>query len=263
MKELARSQSCWKRVWLVGFVFALASRCASGGDGRMRLLLEIGYELSTDASFRDVNCRIKTPTPLYGCGYRAAGDFGGSMIVGAGVAYELSPWLTTDLRVGYHPQLEFEGQSDFLTPPAPEPVHGKVKALAAIVGVQVDFSELTGWRFFALEPYAGGGFGVSRNKVDQIVMWYPTLAVPHTMTTPGGVRSDFAFDLRAGISRQLHEKWMLQVEYRYADLGEVNTDAGDAIRYRPTTNETKVIPIGATRAELRTQAVVLLLSRAF
>jgi hypothetical protein len=91
---------------------------------------------------------------------------------------------------------------------------------------------------------------------DPLTMRYPSLAVPHSLTTPPGRHAGLAWRVGAGVSRRLAGNLDLEIGYAYTHCGEMRTDAGDAVRYRPTTGEYRILLIGATRAPLRTHGLL-------
>lgn len=225
--------------------------------GRFYLAGEFGFYFSRSATFLDENPNIKGATPLYGPGYGAAGGFGRFGSFGGGLGIRINKALAADFILAYHPSIEFSGESDFLPVGSPEPVRGTLNATTGLASLRLNFTGLTGWSLAGFEPVVGAGAGFSRNSNDEMVLAYPTLAVPHTLTTPAGRKTCLAWSGTAGISRPLGRKVRLEIEYRYVDFGKAVTDAGDAVRYRPTTKESKTIPIGATEARLRAQGICL------
>jgi opacity protein-like surface antigen len=87
--------------------------------------------------------------------------------------------------------------------------------------------------------------------MDNMSLAYPSLQVPHILTTPRGTNTNLAYHFRAGVQRMLSDSMALDVEYRYSDYGEAYTAGGDASRYRPGIPETTLILIGGTRAKLK------------
>ncbi len=234
-------------------VIVLAATACSLGMGNWYVVGEGGFLFSSSGEYFDVDPHITSVTPMYGPGYSARGDFGTSAAYGAGVGCRPFPLLRTDFRVTDYPSIEFEGQTNFLPSSAPdEPTTGKTHATSLLFGAYVDPSDLPGAGWISrFSPYAGMGFGASINRQKPMTMYYPALTLPHYFTTPGGTNVSVAWKACAGFSFKLMPFCRLELEYRYTDLGETRTDQGDGIRYRPSTQETKIVPIGATYAKLR------------
>ncbi len=206
-------------------------------------------------AFRDTDPDRRPPTPLYGRGYEAAGDFTATPAPWLGLGYRCSRWLRLEGRAEYLPRLNFSGESNFLPPDTPEPVTGRGRALAILGGAVLELAPLTGRLPLGLEPYLRGSLGPCLTWQGPVVLSYPTLAIPHTLTTPPGMRTSLAWRVGAGISRRMAKAVTLDVEYTYTRYGVMYTEEGDALRYRPTTGQATIIPIGATEAVLQAHGI--------
>jgi len=239
-------------------LFLLIPTVAACGEApRFYLVAEGGAYCSRAAAFTDADPAAATPTPLYGTGYEAAGDFGESAALGLGAGCRFGAHVRADARIEWLPGFAFAGESNFLPEPSTEPVAGALDTLALWGNVYLEPLGEKGWTRLRLRPCVGAGLGLAHNRLDPMTLWYPTLAVPHLLTTPGGTRYALAWQACAGVAVPLSPRWTLDIAYRYRDLGEAGTDAGDAVRYRPGTQETRIIPIGATRADLRAQGLAV------
>jgi|GEM_PF-6279234 len=177
--------------------------------------------------------------------------------MGLGFGYRLLPYLSVEIRLAFHPQFVFDGQTNFLSPSDPEPVRGETDVLALFGDVVVDFGELGVRLPGGFAPRTGAGMGVAAVWMDGMRLRYPTLAVPHILTTPRGTSVNLAFNLRAGVTRPVGDGFSLLIEYRYIHFGDAATARGQAMRYRPSIRETVWLPIGGTSAPLRAHGLVL------
>lgn len=237
------------RVLLTGLLLAAAGTFAAAQG--FHAVVEGGWLFSRSTEYRDVHPGQNPPVPLYGVGYRAAGDFGNAVAWGVGLGYKPFPFVRLDARFTDYPSLTFTGQSNFLTPPAPEPVRGKVHADSLLAGAYLDLAGIPGARLGRFRPYFGAGVGFSVNRQQPMVLSYPSLAVPHTLTTPGGTRADLAWKASVGFTFPLVSRLVLDLEYRYTHLGKAVTDEGDAVMVRPSIGQTTIIRIGETYTPLR------------
>tara|TARA_B110000046_G_scaffold112334_1_gene119490 strand:- start:1116 stop:1562 length:447 start_codon:yes stop_codon:yes gene_type:complete len=75
--------------------------------------------------------------------------------------------------------------------------------------------------YTSIKPYLGGGIGVSRNKMDDVLEFtdaFPGGAI-FPVTSASDTTVDFAFKLTAGMFVTLTEKISLSIDYQYVDLG--------------------------------------------
>lgn len=241
--------------WIFLLVTGVAVQAQSGPRKRFFWVAGLSGQFPCSTAFRDVDPDRRPPTPLYGQGYEAAGEFTATPAPTIGLGCRLNRWVRFEVRAEYLPRLNFSGESNFLAPDAPEPVTGRGRALALLGGAVLELAPLTGRLPLALEPFLRGSLGVGLTWQNPLTMNYPTLATPHTLTTPPGTRADLAWRLGGGVSRRLAEAVFLDVEYTYTCYGEMRTEEGDAVRYRPTTGQVTVLPIGSTRAPLRAHGI--------
>jgi opacity protein-like surface antigen len=222
--------------------------------------LDLGREQGTDATFRDWNCGGGDPAavPLYGCLARADGDYGAALAVSGGIGYRIDERFRVDLTLGWRPQFRFAGEANFPVSGG-QAVRGDVSTLTGMVSGYLDLAPLLPFDLGRFEPFIGAGIGVSRNRLDGTTLAFP--AIPQIVQTPGGSWTGFAWTATAGTAIRLAPRLALEVAYRYTDLGRVESDRGDATRYR--TSGTIPLPIDGTRSDLASHGVSIGLRYAF
>jgi opacity protein-like surface antigen len=225
--------------------------------------LGIGIDWPQSSSFSDDNCGSSDPPALYGCvngddGRRlgAYGDFDETAVLDAALGYRLNDWLRAEALFSWRPAMDFNGQSNFIGAGANQPVSGSVSSVAGFGVAYVDLP-----RIGTVRPFLGAGLGVAQNSLGAMTYAFPALSAKATTTTPGGSTSDLAYLLTAGLSMPLGDRLDLDLAYRYTDLGQVQTDAGQATVVR--SSGTRNIAIGGTKADLRSHGVMLSLRYAF
>lgn len=195
-----------------------------------------GYEKSRQANFTDTDCSSTNPPALFGCAngsdgqpIGAYGDFGHFPLLELALGRQLLPWLRADLAVSYRFDMNYEGNANFLSVGASQPVSGKADALSGMVNVFVDISGLfAGKKLWRFQPYIGGGAGLSYNRIGPMTFAFPENPRAHkTSITPSGDRKDFAFMLAVGTGVSLTDSLSLDIAYRYVDLGRVGTSPGN------------------------------------
>lgn len=120
--------------------------------------------------------------------------------------------LRGELVLGYHGDRDVDGR----------PALGAVTALATSVdslALMVNgYYDLGNFRGFV--PYLGAGLGIAWNSTDDVVL------TPAGSRLAGDTDSAFAWALMAGVGYQVSERAILDLGYRYIDLGEATSSAG-------------------------------------
>lgn len=223
---------------------------APGWYGRV----DLGWEAGADATFRDWNCAGTDPAavPLYGCLARADGGYGSSPALSGGIGYRIDEHFRVDLTLGWRPQFRFSGDANFPVTGG-QAVRGDVSTLTGMVTGYLDLAPLLPVDLGPFEPFVGAGIGVSRNRLDGTTLSFPS--IPQIVTTPGGTWTGFAWTATAGTAIRLAPNLALEIAYRYTDFGRVETDRGDATRYR--ISGTVPLPIDGTRSDLASHGIAI------
>lgn len=217
----------------------------------------LSADQTQDSEFRDQFCGSTQPPALFGCvagndgePLAARGDFGSSTGVEAAVGYHVTPLLRLEGMVNYQPDLEFSGQANFLGVSGAQPVQAEASALNAFALLYADLPTLG-----RIQPYAGLGVGVSYKRLGPVRYGFPGLAATAATLSPSGNSLDHAWLLTAGAALPLTGTLMLDLAYRYSDLGSAETDRGAATIVR--TSGTRTLDIDGTSAEVESKGVVL------
>ncbi len=226
--------------------------------------LGIGIDWPESSRYRDNNCASTDPPALFGCvngddGRRlgAYGDFGETAVLDAALGYRVNSWLRAEALFSWRPDMDFIGQSNFLGAGANQPVSTSVSSVAGFGVVYADLPRIGG----SVRPFLGAGLGVAHNRIRPMSYRFPGLSATASTTTPGGSSSELAYLLTAGFSVPLGDRLDLDLAYRYTDLGQVQTDSGQAAVVR--AGGSRSIAIGGTRADLRSHGLMLSLRYAF
>ena len=220
----------------------------------------VGLDWSSDTSFRDNDCASQQPPALFGCGagedgrpLAARGDFGALAGFEGGVGVRLLPFLRAEALLMHRPEFEFTGEANFLRTPGAQPVSAEV---TSTTGMLVGFVDLVGLGFPALgpvEPYFGAGLGFSRHRIGRVDYSFPGLGPNAATEIQGGASTSLTHMLTAGAAIRVTKRLLLDIGYRYLDLGEVRTEAGPATITRP--NFSRVLDIDETEADLTTHGI--------
>jgi len=219
----------------------------------------VGFEWSLAADFSDPNPSAVKPPALFGTGpgsdgraIGAYGDFGRFPLVEAALGKQFLPWLRSELAFAWRPDMQYRGGANFARVPGEQPVSARADSVSGMVNLFFDIAGLNGVDLGRFQPYLGGGVGVAHNRLSEMTYLFPGNTKPHKVTiTPGGTKTDIAFMAAIGTGIALTRQIVLDISYRYTDLGHVETDAG-----RMYLNTFPAgLDVAGTRAPLRTHGV--------
>jgi len=217
-----------------------------------------GIDWLNNANFSDDNDGVN---PSYfgngigsdGSALGAYGDYGSYYFVEGAVGLRLQPWLRTEVALAYRPDMEYSGQANFVGVTGSQPVSGKASSLSGMLNLYFDINGLTGSTLGRFQPFVGGGFGFATNWLDEMTYRFPQLTRHTYSTVPSGDRTDMAYMLTGGTGVELTQHLILDISYRYTDLGRGQTNAGIMRRDGAVTSEAMC----GTSAPLRSQGILM------
>ena len=231
--------------------------CAEGFYVRAAL----GVDWTRETRFRDVDPTRGDVAALYGgvTGIdgkptQTVGDFGAGAGFSLGLGRALTPALRLEAAIEYRPDLAFEGNANYRRTPGSQPVTADLSTTSAILTAWLDLPPIGG-----LRPFIGLGGGLSYTRIGRTIMRFPGLS--QTTTVPGGRNLNLAWTASAGVAKPLTERLTLDVAWRYADSGDVETAQGNIRVLRPDRDLS--ILIGETRARLTAHGLWISLRYAF
>jgi len=248
-----------KFVLCVGVLVSGLALAAPAGASDWYLRGGVGFEWSLAADFSDRDAAAKNPPALFGEGpgsdgrqIGAYGDFGRFPSVEAAVGRQLLPWLRAEFALAWRPDMSYRGQANFRGVAGEQPVSASADSLSGTANLYLDIAGLPGVDLGRFRPYVGSGVGTAHNRLQEMTYSFPGNAGAHKITiTPSGSRTDIAFMATLGTGIVLSKRIILDIAYRYTDLGQVQTDAGRAY----LNNIPAGIDIAETRAPLRSQGL--------
>ena len=189
----------------------LVSLCAAGtAQAQLYFRADTGYSKSTGANFKDNDPNLNLICGNAACQSGQFDDFGGTVILSAGVGTRLNPNVRTDVTLGYR-KYKLD-QTDNGAPPTK--FTADIKSLAVMANGYYDFSA------GGVKPYAGIGIGAARNNLGAISF---DDGAGFRGNVPGDTKTGFAFAVMLGASIPLGQTLVLDVGYRYTDLGDVKS----------------------------------------
>jgi opacity protein-like surface antigen len=132
-------------------------------------------------------------------------DLGTATVFGGGLGFKILPFIRTDLTVNYRTGYEIDSSVSGVGA-----LRADVNNLTGMFNAYFDFPE-----FWRLQPYIGGGIGVSYNQVDSSAV--------NGIEFSGDDTTDLAWQAGFGTAISLIPGVALDLGYRYVDLGEIKT----------------------------------------
>jgi len=174
---------------------------------------------------------VVVPAPLFN-----AASIGDSAFAGAGVGYQFNNWFRFDVTGEYRTAAQYsaiQSYSDIWSAPGFSPCgigarcHDTYHAQhSAAVFLANAYFDLGTW--YGVTPFVGGGIGFAVNWFQN---FYDVAATP-----PGGFgyandtnRTNFAWQVGAGLAYNVTPNLKLEVAYRYLDMGTISNSNGGII----------------------------------
>ena len=194
------------------------------------------------------------------------GDFAGAPRSHVAVGYRVASRLRTHLEIAMGWAHQYRGNANYDRSGAVQPSSAEFRGWQLLAGA---FYDLPAWRLggtLRVEPYLGGGAGLTGYRLDDFQQEFPepenpdgglrrgpSGEVPYTRLPAGRGRTLTAM-LAAGVAFPITGRVRLDVGYRYANAGAVRTDPGDllVVRYGGDGGRRAIdIPINETTADCR------------
>lgn len=256
-----RTRSAWHCLAAVLVVLAAGVSAGAAVAEDFYFRAGIGFDRPTETVFRDKDCEIETPVPLYGCGlggdgapYRSVGEFGTVAALEVGIGSIVAPVLRIEALVEVRPSLTFSGRANYLDPELRQSVSVDLSVLSGMVAAYADLPALGLPRFGPFAPFVGAGLGAARIRTGETRMMFPTT----TTTVPGAHRTGFAWMVTAGVATALSESTTLDLAWRYSDLGAAETATGGGrVVWHDGSREPLMLDQAASEARLRSHGLRL------
>ena len=203
-----------RSIRLLGLLLAAGyAACAAAQDRALYFRVDTGYAWAQPSEFRDrgpsgIGFLICANPP---CNQPSSIDhLGQSPVYGGGVGWRFSPRLRADLTVSWR-KFAVDGIDGF-----PEKLHADVNSQATMLTGYWDFRHEG-----VLKPFVGLGIGLARNSMGIITENF--LLFPGTISASAGVNTSTAYSFSAGAGYKVCDGVVLEVGYRYIDLGKFQT----------------------------------------
>jgi opacity protein-like surface antigen len=194
----------------------VAAGAAQAQDWKGYWRLDLGGSIATDAGLSDNN---NTAPPMI-CGnvacttYGEINDVGTSRMFAIGGGAHLSPSTRFDVTLNIRDSFDLSERDV-----AGNLFTAEMKSISVMLNGYYDFA--LGWG----KPYLGAGVGFGSNKMSSITATAAVVDSP-LRGLPDGSKSGFAWSLMAGIGFPMSGGGIIDLGYRYVDLGKIETGAG-------------------------------------
>lgn len=220
------------KVWVAAVAIALATVVAPAttkaqapqGTG-FYIRADLGLAISGQADTRDDNCG--SPNPFFGCGTSLDSSAGTSIAVGGGVGYRVAKWFRTDFTLTYRPMFDLDGT----VTRAGTPDRAFEADVTSWNGMLNGYVDIAGFfpkgKLGIFHPYAGAGLGFAVNSIDDVSAGSPfTPGIREN--APSGTAANFAWMITAGTGLHVGNGVIVDLGYKFTDLGSFTSDAGTA-----------------------------------
>jgi opacity protein-like surface antigen len=154
--------------------------------------------------------------------------FSSSVLAGVGVGYQVNDWLRFDLTAEYRSKATFRGLETY----TPEPASGTG------VGVDDYYGSKSEWVFranasvdlgtwYGGTAFVGGGVGTALNTISGFRD--VNVATGGVAYANSATKTNFAWQVQAGLAYQVTPRTTIEMAYRYMSLGD--GQSGDLITY--------------------------------
>lgn len=165
---------------------------------------------------------------------------GSSFIIGGGIGYKLPMGFRVDITYNSRSGYNLSGSD-----PAGTDFDPKTTASTGMINGYYDIPYTIAGR---ITPYVGGGVGRSKNKVNNI-NWNDPAFPGSSGQVPGGSKNSTAWQFTFGADVKVTDNWVLDIAYRYVNLGDLTTTGGAGTGGQPFNTNNSTTPIsGKLRA---------------
>lgn len=177
----------------------------AGGPSRFYIRADIAHGWGSE-----------TTSDVSGTGVGLSGQTGTSLAYGGGVGYRFLDWLRGEVTYTYR------GGYVFDAPFVITNIRSERRSHAFMVNAHVDVARAAGVDFGMFEPYVSAGVGVAVNRVDSQRASFGPIFIGLSGDT---TRASFAWQLGFGTGIRLSRNMVLDLGYRYVDLGTARTNS--------------------------------------
>ena len=131
--------------------------------------------------------------------------------------------LRGEVGIGIRKGRDYKGDVDIVLGglPVDPPIKSTIDSYTVMVNGYYDFGNFRGF-----VPYVGAGIGVALHDMGYVIIDHPASPNPQH----GDTKADLAWSLMAGVGYQINSRAILDVGYRYIDMGSAQSSQGDVVQ---------------------------------
>lgn len=196
--------------------YAPMAHAAPGIAGPCYLRGDVGYSWSGDPTGTYVGNAVDPSVR------GASLDSGAVWEVGFGCGSG-SRGLRGEVAVGFRTERDFTGDVDIVLGgvPVDPPIKSTIESYTVMVNGYYDFGNFRGF-----VPYVGAGVGIALHDMGFVTIDHPASPNPQH----GDTKADFAWSVMAGVGYQISSRAILDIGYRYIDMGSAQSSQGDVVQ---------------------------------
>ena len=202
--------------------FALVSNCvfAQFNSQNIYFRIDSGYSWALNPHVKD------DPAPAGAC-VICAGNFvtpaeisnvNNSWLIGVGAGYRFNENFRGEIAYSYRGGYEIIDHDG-----AGTAISTKIKSNALFLNGYFDFP--TNWQ--KVKPYVGAGVGWANNQLGTVS--YVSTFAPSVLV--GGTSNNFAWNAGFGLGIEVSKGTIIDIGYRYVDLGKIKLDSQTALGF--------------------------------
>ena len=150
-------------------------------------------------------------------------SFDPAATIGVGVGYQFNNWLRGDITGEYRTRSRFTATERVVQPDGStdNAVNFFDASKTEWIGLANAYLDLGTWG--GLTPYVGAGIGFARVRIEHFRDINLDPRNGTIATAPAGTRTNFAWALHTGFAYQFSDSMMMDVGYRYLNMGKGQT----------------------------------------
>jgi opacity protein-like surface antigen len=221
-----KNNKCFSVMAGCGLALVSLSALAQPTQDKIYFRIDTGYSWASSPQFKD------DPAPAGACIICAAdgvtptqiNNINNTWLIGVGVGYRISDNFRSDIAYSYRGGAEIIGHDGVNTA-----ISTKIKSNAVFLNGYFDFPV----KAKSITPYVGAGAGWANNQLGT-VSYVPVGAILGTPTNlTGGTTNNFAWNAGFGVGIEISKGTIIDIGYRYVDLGKLKLDTQNALGTTP------------------------------
>jgi opacity protein-like surface antigen len=221
-----KNNKCFSVLVGCGLALVTMSAFAQSSQDKIYFRIDTGYSWASSPRFKDDPALAGACIICAADGITSAtvNNINNTWLIGVGVGYQFNNNLRSDIVYSYRGGAEIIDHDGANTA-----INTKIKSNAVFLNGYFDFSTVGK----NIKPYVNAGAGWANNQLGT-VSYVPVGAILGTPTNLiGGTTNNFAWNAGFGVGIEVSKGTILDISYRYVDLGKLKLDTQNALGTTP------------------------------